>query len=342
MAAQQGIALLLRNALELLSSLRGRSWHSNSKLLQQVTGIGQVGSKALYNCGVSSIYDLRCCEESRLEVLLKRNPPFGHNLKKVLRTQFPSVTFDCNLKNDLIRLTIKSTDNAFESQWKPLVHVLVLAYTSQTSCRILLYDQIPLHALPLNRTIQISKCKEQSFSCSLMFEDWAGLNQNICLDIEKQLETVQKRKDEFDISSDIDLNMIEEYETKDSLRDVKVKEITCADLHPPSPVSSMSTKTLNPTKCKHPCKDKLNCAHVCCKSGLLSKRRLSGNMTEITEPAAKKSATFLAGTRRSLSNAREYLRQYQPVDIKAQSVSSLLPAVQVTNDLYEEIEFVLR
>lgn len=245
-------------------------------------------------------------------------------------------------------MSIKSTDKLFESQSKTLVHLLVLAYTSQTSCRILYYDQILLNTLPLNRIVDLSNCNESSFSCSLMFEDWAGLNQNICFDIErKPSEPTKISIDEFDALSEIDLDMIEE-EFNDSStydkRSIEVKE--CPIIIPPSPASvSVSVSSNTPKGCKHLCKDKFSCAHVCCKSGLLLKRSATDNLSPPPNNSKKTNATtFLSGSRRTLSNAREYLRKYQPIDIKDCSVnSSLLPnATNFTNDLYEEIEFVLR
>lgn len=342
MAAQKGIGLLLRNALELLSSLRGRSWHSNHKLLQQVSGIGQVGSKTLFCAGLRSINDLKSCDASRLEILLKRNPPFGHKLKKLLESEFPSVKFECNFDDESIKMSLRC--DKFESEKNPLVHLLVLAYTSETSCRILLYEQFPLHLLPLNRLLNVSNCQEKSFSCSLMFEDWAGLNQNICFDVANKEAEV--KKDEFDLSSEIDFNLIEEVEQKTADLNVTPNLKNLQDISMDNPPSPISTKSLDSPKCKHPCKDKFNCAHVCCKVGLLVKRPSSQLESSDSVQQQAKRSNFLSSTRRSLTNAREYLRKYQPIDMKNSIIGAdggnLIPIRDSEVDLCDEIEFVLR
>ena len=345
-SSQQGNGLLLRNSLELISSLRGRSWHSNSKLLQQVDGIGQINAKNLFNVGIRSLTGLRSCEDSRLEVIFKRNPPFGRNLKKTLKKDFPLVDFDCNLKDNLIKIALKS--EKFESLHTPMAHLLVLAYASETCCRILLYDQITVTQFNINRNVNISNCSERSFSCSLMFEDWAGLNNNICFDIEEKPQKAEIKiipecdnSFDYDIPSDIDGEVFKDSNAIPVIQDSTNTFNNTNSIKEPAPLSPSSSVRSAPSKCKHACRDKLQCAHVCCKSGLL-KRSSSSTQLEM-DHQIKKPTNFLAGTRRSLANAREYLRKYQPIPLNSISIGSLLPSVDPSEpDLYDEIEFSLR
>ena len=359
MAIQKDLSLLLRNSLEFLSSLNGRSWHSNSKLLQQVTGIGQVGSTSLFNAGIRSIDAVRVSEDSRLEILLKRNPPFGRNIKKIVTESFPSISFYCELKDRVMKISLKSLNNdtCFNSKQ---VHLLVIAYTNPSTCRTLLYNQIPLSILknPLTRKVNLQSATESSFSCSLMFEDWSGLNQNICFDIESKREKEYKEKEiarnatslssEIDLPSDFDfdadLSVIGNITPEPAVVTLSSRHKTP---HPNIPLSPLSTKsqsssttssTPSKSSCKHSCKDKFNCAHICCKSGLL-KRPADAILT----PQSIKKPSFLSGAKRSLTNAREYLRKYQPVNI--QSAANIVSNLQPTSnesDLYDEIEIALR
>lgn len=356
---REQLGLLLRNSLEFLSSLNGRSWHSNSKLLQQVQGIGQVGSNSLFNAGIRSIDAIKLAEDSRLEILLKRNPPFGRNIKKSVIESFPSVDFNCEIKDGIMKIYLKSLNMTASFHGKQ-VHLLVIAYANPSSCRTLLYDQIPLAILgaPLNRTISIQSCTELSFSCSIMFENWSGLNQNICFEIENhkiadfkdtcadERETVAPVR-----KSDIDLPLDFEFEDNNQLKSLNNNETLNHHTNIP-PLSPMSTESQTPSKttaapkissnssCKHTCKDKFNCAHICCKSGLL-KRAAETVLT----PQSTKKPSFLSGAKRSLANAREYLRKYQPINIAGSSrvniISNLQPTIDESN-LYDEIEIALR
>lgn len=361
-AVQRDLSLLLRNSLEFLSSLNGRSWHSSPKLLQQVPGIGQVGSNSLFNAGIRSIDGLRAADESRLEILLKRNPPFGRNLKKTIQETFPQVDLDCEIKDKVMKISLKSQNNSFKPKNKP-VHLLVIAYNNPTSCRTLLYDQFNLTQLPLNRSVNLESCQESSFSCSLMFEDWSGLNQNICFEVEpKHVEVEQKNEQpdyELDLPSDFDFDL-----TDDDSCPVSNETITLSDRHrsphpnittntqnirnipstpkkqniPLSPLSSKSSSKSN--SCKHSCKDKFTCAHICCKSGLLKR---PATKAQLPTTQSIKKPSFLSGARRSLTNAREYLRKYQPVNLDgSQLVLSNLQPTSHESDLYDEIEIALR
>jgi ATP-dependent DNA helicase HFM1/MER3 len=350
--------LLLRNSLEFLSSLNGRSWHSNSNLLQQIPGIGQVGSNSLFNAGIRSIDTIRSTDDSRLEILLKRNPPFGRNIKKSINESFPLVNFECELKNRIFKISLsiksKTLTTCFQGKY---AHLLVLAYRNSSTCRTLLYDQIPLNILEktvLNRAVNIENCTiESSFSCSLMFEDWSGLNQNICFDIEKPKldakETVADLKETLSISSVSEIDLPSDFDFEDNLNFDSTETLSSRHKvpYPNIPLSPLSTKSRTPSKpiitnssCKHTCKDKFNCAHICCKAGLLKRPA----EIVLTPQSLKKRSSFLSGAKRSLSNAREYLRKYQPVNITSGQniISNLQPCTQDKSDLYDEIEIALR
>ena len=360
-------AILLRNALELISSLKGRSWHSNAKFFQQLQGIGQVSARSLFNAGIRSIDALRDTEDCRIEILLKRNPPFGRNLKRQINEQFPKIDLDCGLnllgsKKLNVRLHCSNTETEVT-----YVHLLVIVYKSESSGTILLYNQIPLSILPLTQSIDIPTNENyKSFSCSLMYEEYSGLNQNICFDIqssnkeESTLPESDKRVeyehelDDFDLS-DIDLEDINEeiqYGIPKVITPLKTEIIKNASTNSfsncntsnvvPSyfvPLSPSSSFT--PSRCKHTCKDKFNCAHLCCKAGQLKRPQSHLSVATSPSPLKKQPVTFLAGARRSLTNAREYLQKYQPINTGTVKAVKSIPSIK-TDDLYDEIELVLR
>ena len=369
MAAVNNQAILLRNALELISSLKGRSWHSNAKLFQQLQGIGHISARALFNAGIRSIDALRDTEDCRIEVLLKRNPPFGRNLKRQINERFPKIDFDCELNSNNLNIRLRNSDTETEIEVH-YVHLLVIAYKSESSGTILLYNTIPLSILPLTRLIDIPLNEHyKSFSCSLMYEEYSGLNQNICFDIQSNKEESKLQEshelDEFELS-DIDLEDINEengqltssfipkvitplkkkiiqdtFTTSSANSSTSTNTTNTSRIYPNYFVPVSPSSSLTPSRCKHTCKDKFTCAHLCCKAGQLKRPQSHISVTP-PSPPKRKSVTFLAGARRSLTNAREYLQKYQPINTGTVKTVKLIPSVDDTNELYDEIELVLR
>lgn len=338
----------MRNSLELFSSLKGGSWHSNAKIFQQLKGLGQISSRAIYLAGIRSIEELRQTDDSKIEILLKRNPPFGRNLKRSIDEKFPKIHFDCSLDefevdSKKLNVTIK-TENNFKCLHQDHLHLLVIAYKSESSGRILFHHQfnsISIFKNTFTHSIDISnKEKDTSFSCSLMFEGYSGLNQNICFNVKQKFENTINNLDEFDIS----LSDIEQEVSKKELNN-STKLPTNIQTNPVNiPPSPLST-TYTPPRCKHTCKDKLSCAHICCKAGQLKRPPAADPLID-SKPPTKKSSTSLAGSKRSLTNLREYLQKYQPVNLRNPSNTlKLIPVItdlNETDELYDEIELVLR
>jgi ATP-dependent DNA helicase HFM1/MER3 len=364
MAIQWNSAILLRNCLELVSSLTGSAWHSNPKIHQQIPGIGIISAKTLFSAGIKSISSLKEVDDTRIELLLKRNPPFGRNLKKQLNLQFPNIDLNCNildLEDRKMSIDIPRIEK-FGNSCKYLVHLLAIAYDSSSSKgRILLYEKISLSHLEkvsFSRSISLKGLPEKSFSCSLMFENWAGLNQNVCFDIEgapkipkteeidsevkapclitNQRQIIAESESKINqLNSDHDYNI----ESPDSTSnyDFEYTSPSPIDKVPISPQSNAST----PISCNHKCKDLLGCAHPCCKKGLLT-HNSPKDQKIVRKPQ------FMAGAKRSLTNAREYLRKYQPIPASTNFTNCLIPQAvkkkseEDENVLYDEIEFVLR
>ena len=129
------------------------------------------------------------------------------------------------------------------------------------------------------------------------------------------------------------------------------------NIPPLSPLSTSTTQNQYPdaplkkSKCKHICKDKFHCAHICCKFGLLTNTSsVENNNTNTLAPISKSKSNILSNKKMSLSNAREYLRKYQPVPLDNPNNLIRLQPKQViesmdsgcTVSLYDEIELVLR
>ncbi|KAK6367420.1 ATP-dependent DNA helicase MER3 [Exophiala oligosperma] len=79
-----------RNALELGRSLAARVWDNTASQLRQLDGLGEVSVRKLASASINGIDVLLNTEPSRIEVVLGKNPPYGHDLLKKLES-FPNL-----------------------------------------------------------------------------------------------------------------------------------------------------------------------------------------------------------------------------------------------------------
>ena len=70
-------SIALRNSLALCRSLGARCWDDSPLQLRQLERVGIVGVRKLVNAGIKSIEELENAEAHRIEMILKRAPPFG-------------------------------------------------------------------------------------------------------------------------------------------------------------------------------------------------------------------------------------------------------------------------
>lgn len=87
---QLGDAISARHALELGRSIAAHVWDNTASQLRQVEGLGEVAVRKLAAASITSIDTLLNTEPSRIEVVLGKNPPFGHQLLKKLES-FPNL-----------------------------------------------------------------------------------------------------------------------------------------------------------------------------------------------------------------------------------------------------------
>jgi hypothetical protein len=83
-------AISARNALELGRSLAAHVWDNTASQLRQVEGLGEVAVRKLAAASINSIDTLLNTEPARIELVLGKNPPFGHQLLKKLES-FPNL-----------------------------------------------------------------------------------------------------------------------------------------------------------------------------------------------------------------------------------------------------------
>lgn len=74
--------IALRTAIELAGAIQGECWHEGPGVLRQLDGIGAGYEGSLSKAALGTIEALRAADPSTIEFVLKRNPPFGVQLKE--------------------------------------------------------------------------------------------------------------------------------------------------------------------------------------------------------------------------------------------------------------------
>ncbi|KAI9496413.1 P-loop containing nucleoside triphosphate hydrolase protein, partial [Zychaea mexicana] len=73
-------AIRLKHTLELYRSMQAKMWTTSSYPLRQIERIGPQKAKMLAQAGISTFDQLRGVDAARIEVILRRNPPFGNQV----------------------------------------------------------------------------------------------------------------------------------------------------------------------------------------------------------------------------------------------------------------------
>lgn len=86
---------LLKSSLEVIRCLSARAWEDRPSVLRQVEHIGEKSLKVLAEAGITSLPVLRKQDPLRIEALLNRRPPFGHEVIAAVQ-QFPQYLLNIN------------------------------------------------------------------------------------------------------------------------------------------------------------------------------------------------------------------------------------------------------
>lgn len=130
-----------RNALFLSRCLAVRAWEDTSLQLKQIDGIGPVAVHKLSQAGIKTVEDLEYEQPARIQMLLSKNPPWGHNLLEKLKS-FPKLRVSLSMQGysegrteDPVRVNVKAeigflNDNPPLSWQNRHIFVCFLAETS--------------------------------------------------------------------------------------------------------------------------------------------------------------------------------------------------------------------
>ena len=168
---KRGFAVGLRCALELLASVSGRAFCDDPKNLQQIDGLGPVYARKLSAAGVQNISDLMTNEESRLEVLCGRNPPFGHQILSFAAEHFPILELNVSLTDSQIICNVSITGKVSTT------HLIVISGMDSSST--ILHHEIFSKQTKLTRQVKLNSDDSINYyACSLICTTCAGVNRH--------------------------------------------------------------------------------------------------------------------------------------------------------------------
>lgn len=159
-------------ALELQSAMAGEAWPDDCKLFQQVNGLGTVYSRKLFSAGIVNLNDLASCDESRLEVICARNPPFGHKIKAQIADSFPLLQLNPVMKDDSVICS-----GEISGQEGP-IHLVVMVQLLEGPSQILLHELFQKRQTFI-RTVKLPIGNISFVTCSLISTAHSGCNRHV-------------------------------------------------------------------------------------------------------------------------------------------------------------------
>jgi hypothetical protein len=303
-------AISARHALELGRSLAAHVWDNTASQLRQVEGLGEVAVRKLASASINSIDTLMNTEPSRIEMVLGKNPPFGHQLLKQLES-FPNLRVSVKETSRDVRPG-KGVQLRFNTDIGFLNHKIPFTFNKKqfSICFFIedsngnLVDFRRFSPKKLDGGIQMPlevhlKRSTSYINCYVSCDDVAGTSRcaelklsNIpdsiypTLKPEDQVDnrdtSKSLRNDEFDDGGidDYDLLAATAYtSTTSTVEDVDA--VLAANDQEKSKKPSEPKPFREPVQlpngrwsCAHECADRgLNCKHPCCHNGLEKKRK---------------------------------------------------------------------
>ncbi|KAF2153517.1 P-loop containing nucleoside triphosphate hydrolase protein [Myriangium duriaei CBS 260.36] len=292
-------AVGIRNGLMLVRSLGARTWDDSPLFLQQLPDIGPVGARKLINANITTMEDLASTQASKLEMIFSRRGPYGTKLVQTANA-FPRLRISLKtegapviLRGECVTVDVKA-EIAFLNERPPKqfckrdIYVCFLAETSDG--RSVDFARITAmnlqHALVKSFAVSLTQ-SDQMINCYVSCEEIAGTQQQASLNPniptssffgipQRDLtQTISTQDHEWgdDELADADLAIVEQVAPRVSSAmpraASKLAESTAVaqqkDVQQPQRLPNGNWK------CRHNCKDRNKCAHLCCKEGTESK-----------------------------------------------------------------------
>ena len=238
--------LSLKNAHLLLQSIRTRMWHNSKFVSKQIPKIGQSSAELLVSGGYCSFQSILEANPRHIELVLSRHAPFGNTVINYVR-HIPRVSLQVSetLSGELsiisVILKLDNLSDIKESSQSSAWHkFMVIIGTNKNE---LIFNGRVTESFLKSKGLwsrSFATSSDSSVFVSVISSTWCGVGAMASL----------KKQDFVDIAS---------------YSNPFISQITSDPIK-----KSKKDSSGTPQECKHTCKDKKNCAHPCCKVGIVS------------------------------------------------------------------------
>ncbi|KAJ6490602.1 Sec63 Brl domain-containing protein [Mycena vitilis] len=298
----------LKHGLELVRCLTAKAWDDRPVVLRQIESIGEKSLKVLAENGITSLALLGRQEPYRIETLLNRRPPFGHEVLASVR-ELPRYTLAVNevevhsnggkdpVEIELsitCGLAVEATPNGSKAKKQKGRAQMTAILTLTSDSEMIDFRRIPTKALRDTKTFEITAeltKPSQSIVVFITSESVAGVTVTETFKPKIPYKEYPTRDTRPPTALDLDMEGLEDDPDfwnmdVDEHGDEIVQPPVVRDLTKPRAIKDGPSATTSSVKdvkgsndspkklangnykCNHPCKDKTKCRHMCCRDGL--------------------------------------------------------------------------
>ncbi|XP_061694341.1 probable ATP-dependent DNA helicase HFM1 isoform X2 [Syngnathoides biaculeatus] len=277
--SKMGFSTLL-NSVILAKCFRAKLWENSPYVSKQIDKIGQTLSTAMANAGLTTFSKIEQTNPREIELILNRHPPIGNQIKEfvhhlpkyqVFLEQLPR--YSCNIAEIVVKLNLKNRELLVSRRTAPDHHFVTLVIgDSDNNCvfRQKFTDLFLLKCINWSKKIEVGKAlKGDEISVNLISSEYVGL------DIHQKFNVFYSggRKFETDNLDNIS------YESAQGTPQKSAANLHSVDKAAPrsgNATFSIEQGGVSKRQCNHLCKNKDQCRHDCCKTGVtVARKRLA-------------------------------------------------------------------
>ncbi|KAJ3343760.1 Sec63 [Gonapodya sp. JEL0774] len=301
-----------------------RTFEDAGMVLRQVEGIGPEFARKLSLAGIKTIDQLQKEDIVRLERILGRGPSFARNAIEAA-SKFPSFTMTMKRLKDYtdphvmeLFVEVKQTN----ANWKPFSKVrgraslrVAFVVTTNDDAQLFEFSEVPANRISegCNFRVKTSLSKiGQKIMVSLIPEDMVGFDTVIQSPYFVNQNSVENRDVDYDFGSlpegfldELDSFKIVDHQSMVEQSHVQNEEQGTVHGQKKN-TSEEETRT-----CRHKCKDRKACLHLCCKEEVFTKSKRK-RPSEHPQPLDMKAAKKVAADPAKSSDDEDPLPQIGP------------------------------
>ncbi|XP_077415257.1 putative ATP-dependent DNA helicase HFM1 [Vanacampus margaritifer] len=267
---------ILLNSLILAKCFRAKLWENSPYVSKQLDKIGQTLSTAMVNAGLTTFGKIEQTNPREIESILNRHPPFGNQIKEfVLHLPKYEVTleqiprYSCNIAEVVVKVNLKNRKLLLTKTTAPDNHYVSLVIgDSDNNCVFQQkFADLLLKFSCWSKKIEVSKAlKGDELSVNLISSEYVGL------DVQQKFNVYYSGARKFDTDN---LYNVSHYSARETLQQLaaNLQAVSKAAPLKRSVTSSTEQDGGNKRQCNHLCKNKDQCGHDCCKTGVTVVRK---------------------------------------------------------------------